>query len=293
MAWPFAVRAQPSERTHRIGALIAYAESDPETNFRIAAFRAGLAKRGWSEEHSVHIDYRFAAATTTLYPKLAKELVSLHPEVILAHTTPAVVAIRQESNVIPTVFVNVSDPIGEGFVASLARPGANLTRVLHYEQSIVGKWLSMLKEIAPQTSRIALVANPKTSPFDYFLKAAQQMALQLAIEIVPSPVTNSAADIEHVLNAIAQTPNSSLVITPDGTTIQHPSLLFSLAPNYRLPAFFFFVFFFLAGALMSYGTDKNNLFPLAPSYVDRFWRGKKPEYFPVRAPTGFKMSFNF
>jgi putative ABC transport system substrate-binding protein len=292
MAWPFAVRAQPSERTHRIGALIAYAENDPETNFRIAAFRAGLAKRGWSEDHTVHIDYRFAAATTSLYPKLAKELVSLHPEVILAHTTPAVVAIRQETNVIPTVFVNVSDPIGEGFVASLARPGANLTGVLHYEQSIVGKWLSMLKEIAPQTSRIALVANPKTSPFDYFLKAAQQMALQLAIEIVPSPVTNSAADIEHVLNAIAQTPNSSLVITPDGTTIQHRDLIVSLAAKYRLPAVYPFDFFVLAGGLMSYGTDQNDMFRLAASYVDRILRGDKPADLPVQAPTRFEMSLN-
>ena len=186
-AWPLAGRAQQGDRLRRIGMLIGYAEEDPETKSRVAAFRQMLEKRGWSEGRNIDIEARFLAGSSTQYEPLAKELVSLRPDVILAHTTPVTAALQRESASIPIVFVNVSDPIGSGFIASLARPGGNLTGVLHYEASITGKWLAMLKEIAPHLARAALMANPKTTAYDYFLRAAESSEPSLAIKLVASP----------------------------------------------------------------------------------------------------------
>ena len=154
--WPLAARAQQADRVRRVGVLMGYAEDDPETKARLAAFRQRLEKRGWSEGRNVHIEARFAASTSSKYEPLAKELVATQPDVILAHTTPVTAALQRESRVIPIVFVNVSDPIGSGFVANLARPGGNFTGVLQYEASVVGKWLAMLKEMAPGLERVAL-----------------------------------------------------------------------------------------------------------------------------------------
>src|SRR5262245_18582886 len=181
-AWPLAARAQQSERMPRIGVLIGYAQGDPETTSRLAAFRQGLERRKWVEGRNVHIDYRFAAASADQYRALAKEMIALKPDVILAHTTPITATLQRESSVLPIVFVNVSDPVGSGFIASLARPGGNITGVMHYEAGIVGKWLGLLKEITPGLTRAAILANPRTSPFDYFFRAAQSLAPSLAIE---------------------------------------------------------------------------------------------------------------
>ena len=201
-SWPLAVRAQQTDRVRRIGVLIGYAEDDPETKVRLAAFRQMLEKRGWSEGRNVHIETRFAGSDSSKYEPLAKELVATQPDVILAHTTPATAALQRESRVIPIVFANVSDPIGSGFVATLARPGGNFTGVLQYEASVVGKWLAMLKEIAPRLERVALVANPKTTAYDYFVRAAEAAATSLAIKLVPSPVA-TATDIEHTIELFA------------------------------------------------------------------------------------------
>src|SRR3989442_460075 len=186
-AWPLVARAQQGERMRRIGALAGNAEDDPEMKVRLAAFRQGLERLGWSEGRNVRIDLRFAPASSADQAQaLAKELVALQPDVILAHTTPIAAALQREGRAIPIVFLSVSDPIGSGFVASLARPGGNLTGFLNYEASITGKWLAMLKEIAPRLARAALMANPKTTPYDYFVRAAETMAPSLAIELVPS-----------------------------------------------------------------------------------------------------------
>lgn len=291
-AWPLAARAQQNGRVRRIGVLIAYAESDPETKLRVAAFELGLAKRGWLKGRNIQIDYRFAGSNSSQYSALAEELLALNPEVVLAHTTPGVNAVKQANGGTPVVFVNVSDPIGEGLVASLARPNANFTGVLHYEPSIIGKWLSMLKEIAPNLARVALVANPKTSPYDYFLRSAQAIAPSLSLAIVASPIDNSAADIERVIDALGQTPNVGMVLSPDGTTILHRDLIIALAAKHHLPAVYPFDFFVKAGGLMSYATDQNDMFRLAASYVDRILRGDKPSDLPVQAPTRFEMSLN-
>ena len=194
-AWPLAAHAQQGEGVRRIGVLMG--RSDPEEQLRLAAFEDGLQKLGWAEGHNIHIDTRFPTGIDQYQP-LAKQLVAEHPEVIFAQSTPVTAALQRETRTIPIVFVAVSDPIGSSFVASLARPGSNITGLLYYEASIAGKWLAILKEIAPRLTRAALMANPKTTPYDYFLRGAEAAAPSLAIELLPSPVEN-AADIESVI----------------------------------------------------------------------------------------------
>ena len=271
--------------------LIGYAEDDPETQARLAAFRQRLEKRGWTEGRNVHIETRFAGSDSSKYEPLAKELVATQPDVILAHTTRVAAALQRESRVIPIVFVNVSDPIGSGFVASLARPGENFTGVLQYEASVVGKWLAMLKEIEPRLERVAFVANPKTTPYDYFLHAAEAAAPALSVKMVSSPVA-TAANIEQAIESFAGTPNGGLLLPPDGTTILHRDLLIALAARHKLPAVYAFDFFVVAGGLMSYGIDQDDNFRLAASYVDRILRGDKPADLPVQAPTKFETTVN-
>jgi ABC-type uncharacterized transport system substrate-binding protein len=291
LTWPFAGHAQQADRMRRIGVLIGYTEDDPETKARLAAFRQRLEKRGWSDGRNVHIETRFAGSTSGKYEPLAKELVATQPDVILAHTTRVATALQRESRAIPIVFVNVSDPIGAGFVANLARPGGNFTGVLQFEASVVGKWLAMLKEIAPRLERVALLANPKTTPFDYFLRAAEAAAPALSIKMVSSPVA-TADDIEHAIASLAGAPNGGLLLAPDGTTIQHRDRIVALVAKHRLPAVYPFDFFVKAGGLMSYGTDQNDMFRLAASYVDRILRGDKPADLPVQAPTKFETTVN-
>ena len=268
-AWPLAARAQQGDRIRVIAVILGYAETDPETKLRIAAFRLGLEKRGWSEGRNIRIHYFFAPADM-IKEGVAKEALALRPEVILVHGTTIAAAMQRESQEIPVVFVNVSDPIGSGFIKNMARPGANLTGVMQYEPGIVSKWLSMLKEIAPRTERVAVLANPKSSPFDYFLSAAQAGAASLALEILPSPVENSPADIERV----------------------HRDIIVALAAKHRLPAVYAFQFFVQAGGLMSYGVDQNENYRLGAAYVDRILRGDKPAELPVQAPTRFEMVVN-
>src|SRR5262245_54908382 len=201
-AWPLPARAQVGDRVRRIGVLASGSEPDPIVQARLAAFRQELEKLGWIERQNIHIDYRFAHARAEQGQVLAKELVALRPDVILAHTTPMAAALQRESHSIPIVFVEVSDPINSGFVASLSRPGGNLTGLLLYEEGITGKWLAMLKEIAPNLVRAALVANPKTTPYDYFLRTGRVAARSLEVELVPNPI-ESAADIERTIDSFA------------------------------------------------------------------------------------------
>ena len=288
VAWPLSARAQ-SDQVRRIGVLVGLAEDDPQSKARLAAFRQGLERRGWSEGRNVRIDSRFTASPD--YQPLAKELIALQPDVILANSTQVAIALQRESREIPIVFVNVSDPIGSGLVANLARPGGNLTGVLFYEESITGKWLAMLKEIAPQLTRAALLANPKTTAYDHFLRSAKTIAPSLAIELVPNPV-ETAADIERTIVDFARVPNGGLVLPPDFTTITYRDLIIALAARHRLPTVYSASYYVEAGGLMSYGVDPVENFRLAGSYVDRILRGDKPADLPVQAPTKFETAVN-
>jgi len=290
-AWPLAARAQQGERLRRIGVLMAFAEDDPEAKARLAAFRQGLEKRGWSEGRDVRIDARFAPAGTQAQA-LAKELVALQPDVILAHSTPVTAALQRESRTIPIVFAVVADPIGSGFIASLPRPGGNITGVAQYEASVTGKWLAMLKEVAPGLVRAAFVANRKTATYyDYFLRAGEAVAPSLGIEPVPILVEN-AADIERAIVSFAGALNGGLVLLPDVTTAVHRDLFIALAVRHRLPAVYWDRSLVAAGGLMSYGNDLVDSFRQAAAYVDRILRGDKPADLPVQAATKFETVVN-
>jgi putative ABC transport system substrate-binding protein len=291
VTWPLAARAQQAERMRRIGMLSTQAEADPEIQARLDGFRHGLQALGWVEGRNLHIDYRFADGRADRVQPLAKELIVLKPELIFAQGTPAVAVLQRESRTLPVVFVHVSDPIGSGFVASLARPGGNLTGVLQYEASITGKWLAMLKEISPTLVRAALVANPKTTPFPYFQRAALALAPSLAIEVVASPVQD-ASDIERAIESFARVPNGGLVLPPDGTTGAHRDLIVGLAARHRLPAVYSLRTFVEDGGLMSYGADQADMFRQAAGYVDRILRGADPADLPVRVPVKYETILN-
>ena len=222
---------------------------------------------------------------------LAKELVALQPDVIFAHSTPVTAAVQRESSTIPIVFVAIADPVGSGFVASLPRPGGNMTGVMNYEASVIGKWLAMLKEISPRLTRAALMGNPKTTPFDYFQHAAKVTAPSLGIEPVPTLVEN-ATDIERAIASFASAPNGGLVVIPDVAAVVHRDLIIALAAGHRVPPVYFARYWVAGGGLMSYGNDFVDVFRQAASYVDRILRGDKPADLPVQAATKFETIIN-
>jgi putative ABC transport system substrate-binding protein len=226
---PLAARAQQfATPTRRVGVLMETEEGNPERAKEFARFRDRLASLGWVEGHTVNIDFRFAAAHGDQFPTLAKELIALQPDVILAVSTPAAAALQRESRTIPIVFLGTSDPIGSGFVSSLARPGGNLTGLMLYENGIAGKWLGMLKQVATSLKRIALVAGPKTTAYDYWVRSAEAAAPSFGIELIPTPISN-ATDIERSIDSFAQVPNGGLLLPSDGTTIVYRDLVVALA----------------------------------------------------------------
>jgi putative tryptophan/tyrosine transport system substrate-binding protein len=288
--WPSRVRAQPSERKRRIGVLVGLAENDPEIKARLAGFRQGLERLGWSEDRNLRIDYRFAPAGAQA-DTFARELIALQPDVIVSQSTPATVAVQAHTSIIPVVFAGVADPIGSGFVASLSRPGGNLTGLLQYDEGITGKWLAMLKEIDPNLTSAAFVANPKTAAFDYFLRAAKVLAPLLHIEIALNPIEN-AEDIERTFAALARKPRCGLLLPPDTTTVVHRDLIIALATRHRLPAVYALRIFVEAGGLVSYGPDFIDLYRQAAYFVDRILRGAKPADLPTQVPTKYETIVN-
>jgi putative tryptophan/tyrosine transport system substrate-binding protein len=284
--------AQQANQQRRIGVLLPYSENDPEAKSHLAVFTQELKRLGWSQDGNVRIDARYAAGVADQYPVLAKELTALAPDVILSESTPAAAALKQQTQTIPVVFVGVSDPIGSGFVVSLARPGANLTGMMQYESGIMGKWLGMLKEVAPRLTRVAFIANPKFRGYDYFWRFAEAAAPALALELVPSPISNDAADVERAIESFARTPDGGLLMVPDATIIAHRDLVIALAARVRLPAIYPWRFFVTAGGLMSYGIDNGDVLQKAAAYVDRILRGTKPADLPVQAPTKYELVVN-
>jgi putative ABC transport system substrate-binding protein len=289
--WPLAARAQQGEQMRRIAVLMGTGEDQGEARAQVAALRAGLASHGWVDGSTIHIDYRFGGSNPDQFPALAKELVGLQPEVIFAQSTPVAAALQRETRTIAIVFVSVSDPIGSGFVDSLARPGGNLTGVIQYEPGITGKWLAMLKEIAPSVVRVALVANPKTTNYDYFLRNAQAAAPTLGIAIASNPV-DGVADLKGAIESFAHLDNGGLLTVPDYITAAHPDVLISLAARYRLPTVYPYRYVVAQGGLMSYGIDAVEVFRQAASYVNRILRGATAADMPVQVPTKYETILN-
>jgi ABC-type uncharacterized transport system substrate-binding protein len=280
VVWPLTAHAQQSDRVRRIGVLVGLPQDDPNMIARLTALRQGLAKRGWSEDRAgAHAQ------------ALAKELIALEPEVILAHTVTVAAALQKETSTIPIVFVSLADPIGSGFIASLARPGGNMTGLTTFEASIAGKWVSMLKEVTPRIKRAAFVANPEVKTYGFYLRAVQAPAAALAIEVEPRPVKN-AAEITNVIEEFARVSDGGLILPPDVLTATHGDLIIALAARHRLPAVYAFGYLVAAGGLMSYGTDRVDEMRQAASYIDRILRGDKPADLPVQAPTKFETIVN-
>jgi putative tryptophan/tyrosine transport system substrate-binding protein len=288
---PLAARAEPRRDARRIGVLISGAENDWEMQAPLAAFKRGLQTLGWTEGGNLRIDYRFMAARLDQLEPLAKELIALEPDAILVRGTPMTRMFQREGRNIPIVFVGVSDPVGAGLVASLARPGGNVTGHLLYEEGIPGKWMALLKEIAPRTARIALMSNPTLSPFDYFVRAAKKVAPSLGVEVLAMP-TESAADVARTIDTVAQLPDSALVVLPDPTGVINRDLIVSQTASRRLPAVYSFRVFVAAGGLMSYDSDIVDHYAAAASYIDRILRGAKPVDLPVQAPVRYQTIIN-
>ena len=293
MAWPIAARAQHGARVRRIGVLMAYAESDPEVQARVAAFRDGLQKLGWTEGRNIRINHLWTAIDAESRQRFAKELVALQPDLIVTDSTPTTAALQQQTRTIPIIFTNISDPIGSGFVASFPQPGGNITGFINLEASMGGKWLELLKEIAPRVTRIAFVFNRATAPGSgsYFLGPFMAAAASFGVEAIAAPV-HDTSELESVVAAQAAAPNGGIIAMPDVFLTVHRAEIISLAARYRLPAVYSNRFFTELGGLLSYGHDRLDNYRRAASYADRILKGAKPSELPVQAPVKFELVIN-
>ena len=292
LAAPLALSAQLAPRIRRIGVLIAFGESDQQAQVRVAAFRKGLQDLGWAEGRNIRLDIRWAASDPALMQRFAKELVALQPDLILSHNTPTTATLLEHTRTIPIVFATVSDPVGSGFVASLPRPGGNVTGFTNIEPTMAGKWLELLKEIAPSVARVAFLFNPATAPYaEYYLRPFQAAAASFGSEAIATTVRN-IAEIEAAIAAQARAPNSGLVVMTDSFLVTHRVEIISLAARYRLPAVYPFRFFTELGGLVSYGNDLVDDFRRAGTYADRILKGTTPTELPVQAPVKFELVIN-
>jgi putative ABC transport system substrate-binding protein len=292
VSWPITSHAQQSDETRLIGVLMAYAESDSPAQSEVAAFRGALAKLGWTEGSNLRIELRFGAGDADRIRAFAKELIDLRPDVILGHTTPVTSALARETRTIPIVFVNVADPIASGFVTSLASPGGNITGLTVETSAQGGKWVQLLKEIAPRTVRMALLFNPVTAvPVQIFMSSIQAAASSLAIQISNAPV-RAKDEIEGVIAAQAHNPGGGLIVMPDPFNVDNRELIITLAARYGVPAICPNRFFSDSGGLISYGSDFAAQFRQAAGYIDRILKGEKPADLPIQAPTKFELVIN-
>jgi putative ABC transport system substrate-binding protein len=288
VGWPLALRAQQPDRPRRIGVLIT---SKVNAESRIQTIQQGLQSLGWADGRNVRIEYRRAGGEAAKVPAFAKELVEQQPDVVIAHGSIAVKTFLRETRTIPIVFVHVVDPVGQGFVASAARPGGNVTGFTNFEDSMGGKWLSLLKEMTPDLARVAVVANPGTTPYALLLRSVEAYAPRLGIELISGPV-HSTTELENAISGRGGEPGSALLVLPDVFTSTHSELVVGLAARYRVPAIYSYRFFATSGGLISYGVDPEEPFGQAPAYVNRILRGERPGDLPVQGPTKFELVIN-
>jgi putative tryptophan/tyrosine transport system substrate-binding protein len=291
--WPFAARAQQPERTRRVGVLMTSDESDPLAKVWLSGFIQGLQELGWTDGRNVQMYVYWAAGNVDRMRTFAKELVRLQADVILAHNSPATAALQRETQTIPIVFVIVSDPIGQGFVATLARPGGNITGFVFIEATMGGKWLELLTEIAPSVRRVAAMSNPDTAPSrgSYVLPSFEEAAQSLKVEAITAPV-HSDAEIETVLTSLGRERGGGVIIMPDPFMVEHRPLIISLAARNNVLAVYNGPYFVREGGLLSYGPNEADIFRRATPYVDRILRGAKPADLPVQQPVKFEMTLN-
>ncbi|MGB9388565.1 MAG: ABC transporter substrate-binding protein [Xanthobacteraceae bacterium] len=290
---PLAARAQQPERMRRIGVLMPFAENDRDAMAQLSGFLQGLAQLGWTDGRNVRMDLRWAVGSVDRTRMFAKELVDLQPDVILAHSTPATAALQRETRTIPIVFAVVSDPVGVGFVASLQRPGGNLTGFIHMEASLGGKWLELLTEIAPGVKRATIMFNPDTAPYarSYYLPSFEAAARSLKVAPIVAPV-HSEAEIETVITSLGREPGGGLVVLPDTFLQVHRAAIILLAARNNVPAAYCDNSFAVDGGLFSYGPDQVDIFRRAAPYVDRILKGERPADLPVQAPTKYILVIN-
>jgi putative tryptophan/tyrosine transport system substrate-binding protein len=290
-AWPVVARAQQPERMPRIGVLLPQAESDPEAQARVAAFRQALQGLGWTAGRNVQMDVRWAGDNADRNQVFAKELVGLQSDVILANATPATAALQRETRTIPIVFVGVSDPVGAGFVASLPRPGGNLTGFIFTEAEMAGKWLELLTEIAPGIKRVAIMFDPNSYVRSYFQPSFEAAARSLKVQPIIAFV-HSDAEIETVITSLGREPEGGLIVPPDNFVTSHRAQVILMAARNNVPAVYSISVFVRDGGLLSYGPDYVDIYRRAATYVDRILRGEKPAGLPVQVPVKFEMALN-
>ena len=288
--WPLAARAQQPDSMRRIGVLSGPAD-DAEGRFRVSSIEQEIRRLGWTEGHNVRIERRWGNDDAERIRAYAAELVAMAPDAILAIGTPALLALRDATRSIPIVFVNVGDLTGLGVVDNLARPGGNITGFTSFERTMVGKWLQLLKEIAPRTARVFVILNPENPTSRGALHIAQALGPSIGLKVTAAGV-HDAAEIERAVEELSREPDAALIVLPDPTTIVHRERIAALAALHRLPAVYPFRFFVTGGGLMSYGQNPIAMYRGAASYVDRVLRGEKPGELPIQLPTKFELIVN-
>jgi putative tryptophan/tyrosine transport system substrate-binding protein len=292
IAWPFVARAQQGERMRRIGVLAGGAvATDADTQERNAAFAKSLQELGWVIGRNVQIDFRYGVGNAANVRKYAEELVALDPDVVLVSGASALAPLLQTTRTVPIVFVAVADPVGAGFVESMARPGANATGFIQFEYSLSGKWLELLKEIAPGVTRAAVLRDPVTTAGVGQFAVIQSVASSIGLDVRPVNVRD-AGEIERAVTATAGLPNAGLVVTASASSLVHSALIITLAERHKLPAVYPRRSFVAAGGLISYGFDALDQVRQAAGYIDRILKGDKPANLPVQAPTKYELMIN-
>jgi len=291
-AWPRPTGAQQRERVRRIGVLIGVAD-DAETKGWVATFRKRLDELGWRAGDNLQIEERWTAGDPDRNRRFAGELLAVKPDAIFAFSSVAVAALQRESSTVPIVFTAISDPVGSGFVESLARPGRNATGFTNFVPTMAAKWLEVLKEIAPQVQRAVLLYNPQTAPYvaEYYQRPFEAAAPSFGVQAI-AVLVRQTAEIEAAIGDLAREADGGLVVPPDNFSYVHRELIFTLAARHRVPAVYPFRFMAREGGLVSYGVDLGETFPRAAEYIDRILKGTRPDALPVQAPTNFELAIN-
>jgi putative ABC transport system substrate-binding protein len=290
-AWSLAARAQQPNRMRRVGLLMGYVEGDADGQANLTVFRQGLQALGWIEDRNIQIDVRWGGADPDKARTFARGLVAMAPDVIVPNTNLMMAVLQKETHTIPIVFVFVGDPVASGYVANLARPGGNTTGFSALDSAIGGKWLELLKEIAPHVTRVAVILHPETPPNVGFLRAAEAAAPSFGVKVIALGV-HSAAEIEDAVTNFAAGANGALIIAPHAVTLVNRNVIIGLAARYRLPAVYGFRIFATSGGLLSYGTNPRDQFGRGASYVDRILKGEKPGDLPVQNPIEYQLIIN-